>query len=185
MLQFSFTLIWFLHVRICNYSIIGEAQLWIGNHDEFKTNTWTRTIYKYKCFRQYRLEHSTIALNEYNLVRRKFKRLCQTKQSKYKTCLKIRFENCKSPAEFWKMVKSCKTTKTCVNNISAYDWNVYFSTLLNTITDELISMTILHAHKKWKCWVRSCWIFGRKTVVCAFKVSSRLNSTFFLTILHP
>ena len=90
---------------------------------------------KYKCLRLLRLEHSKIALDEYKNVRSKFKNLIRKKKLEFHVKMKYKIENCDSTAEFWKVVKSYKERKTCVNSITAAEWKDYFKMLLNNEND--------------------------------------------------
>ena len=103
----------------------GNAPWWDGELELLKQK-------KYKLLRLFRLENTEDSFNEYKFTRNKFKNLCRKKQTMYKSTLRERIEGCSSPSDFWKIVKSLKHHKNCVNSIDANAWNEYFKALLNS-----------------------------------------------------
>ena len=87
---------------------------------------------KYKCLRNLRREPCERYLHDYREIRKLYKSKIKEKIFLAMNENRKKVECCKSASEFWKFVKSKYENRSCLNNISANDWKIYFQELLNS-----------------------------------------------------
>ena len=90
---------------------------------------------KYRYLRLVHRESNNETLKQYRESRNRFKKVLQIKQRNYRLCIRNKIENCNSAVQFWSEIRRLRGSKSCINTISATEWQDYFCDLLNNKND--------------------------------------------------
>ena len=103
----------------------NKTEWWDSDMDILKAK-------KYRCLRHLRNNPCESTLRIYRNLRKEYKSKIKEKKEQLRDKNRKLVENCRSPSDFWKFIKSKSEKKSCLNNISSNDWKIYFKELLNS-----------------------------------------------------